>query len=117
MLLTLYERHAFSSVREELPHGDDNFRLFQDALMANPRAGDQIQGAHGAHKVRWHDPLRGKGKRGGIRIIYFYQEEMSRVLLIAGYTKQIADLTETQTRDIGRVVLGFRDWRERAPDR
>ena len=89
MDLSFKEQADFSNIREELFDGDDNFRLFQDALLKNPRAGAVIQGTSGARKVRWSDPARGQGKRGGIRVIYYYHEERRQILLLLAYTKKV----------------------------
>ena len=51
---------------------DDAYRAFQVQLMQNPQAGDVIQGTGGLRKVRFKDERRGKGKRGGIRVIYYW---------------------------------------------
>jgi len=52
---------------------DEGFRALQTALMQNPQqAGDVIQGTGGLRKLRWADARRGKGKRGGLRIIYYW---------------------------------------------
>lgn len=85
MRYTLYEAYAFASVREELFQGDEPFRWFQNALMANPRAGGVIPGTHGARKVRWNDPRRSKGKRSGIRVIYYFHDEKDG-FVCCGYT-------------------------------
>jgi len=50
-------------------------------IAVNPLAGD----AEGARKVRWS--IRGRGKRGGARIIYFNQSEQGKIILIAVYKK------------------------------
>ena len=49
---------------------DENFRAFQKMLMDNPEAGDVIEGTGGLRKLRYADEKRGKGKRGGLRVIY-----------------------------------------------
>ena len=54
-------------------------------LAATPEAGDVIPGADGARKVRWSLP--GKGKRGGVRAIYFNHAEDGTVLLVMMYVK------------------------------
>lgn len=51
---------------------EDAYRNLQAALGANPEAGDVMPGTGGFRKVRWADPKRGKGRRGGLRIIYYY---------------------------------------------
>lgn len=56
---------------------DDEYREFQQYLADNPTAGDVIQRTGGLRKVRWVS--RGKGKRGGIRIIYYYKMDVSHI--------------------------------------
>lgn len=51
---------------------DDGYRELQKRLAANPELGDLMPGTGGLRKVRWTDPTRGKGRRGGLRIIYYY---------------------------------------------
>jgi len=48
---------------------DDEYSEFQSQLVANPKAGDVIPGSGGLRKIRWF--RAGRGKRGGIRGIYF----------------------------------------------
>ena len=50
---------------------DENFHAFQNILMQNPEAGDVIEGTGGLRKIRYTDEKRGKGKRGGLRVIYY----------------------------------------------
>lgn len=49
---------------------DEAYRLLQLELLDNPKAGDVIEGTGGLRKLRQADPRRGKGKRGGLRVIY-----------------------------------------------
>jgi hypothetical protein len=51
---------------------DEGLRALQNALLENPEAGDVIEGTGGLRKVRQADPRRGKGKRGGLRVIYYW---------------------------------------------
>jgi hypothetical protein len=53
---------------------DEGFRVLQNAMIQNPEAGDLIAGTGGLRKVRHGDATSGKGKRGGLRIIYFWWE-------------------------------------------
>lgn len=48
---------------------DDGYRELQRPLAAHPELGDLMPGAGGFRKLRWADPMRGKGRRGGLRII------------------------------------------------
>jgi hypothetical protein len=51
---------------------DDEYRELQNRLAAAPEHGDVIPGTGGFRKLRWIDPRRGKGRRGGLRVIYYY---------------------------------------------
>lgn len=51
---------------------DESYRELQRALMENPEIGDVMPSTGGFRKVRWEDARRGKGKRGGLRVIYYY---------------------------------------------
>jgi hypothetical protein len=51
---------------------DESFSALQAYLMSNPEAGDVIEGTGGLRKLRHADPRRGKGKRGGLRVIYYW---------------------------------------------
>ena len=54
-------------------------------ISRNPLAGDVIPGTDGARKVRWS--VAGKGKRGGVRIIYFNRSAAGLIYLVAIYRK------------------------------
>ena len=51
---------------------DDEYRGLQGFLAGKPAAGDVMAGTGGFRKLRWGDPRRGKGKRGGLRVIYYH---------------------------------------------
>jgi mRNA-degrading endonuclease RelE of RelBE toxin-antitoxin system len=51
---------------------EDQYRQLQNELAGNPERGDLMPGTGGFRKLRWADPRRGKGRRGGLRIIYYY---------------------------------------------
>ena len=108
MNLSIREQSPFSRVRDALFGNNENYRQFQNALNANPRAGAVIQGTGGARKVRWADRGRGKGKSGGIRVIYLYVEEFDTILLLLAYNKQIPDLTPKQKQTLELACKAFR---------
>jgi len=64
--LPAFERHRADYL------SDESFRSLQAALMKSPAAGDVIEGTGGLRKVRFADVRRGKGKRGGLRLIYYW---------------------------------------------
>ena len=63
--------------------------LFQGFLFSNPKAGAVIQQTGGLRKVRW--AVQGKGKSGGVRVIYFYVTAAAQMRLVAIYKKGIKD--------------------------
>ncbi len=73
---------------------DDAYRELQQHLSRDPEAGDVIPGTGGFRKLRWVDARRGKGKRGGLRVIYYYLLADSQVWLVTVYDKDaVKDLT------------------------
>jgi hypothetical protein len=84
---------------------DDNFLKFQLMLMENPLKGDVIQQTGGLRKVRFEDEKRGKGKRGGIRVIYYWYLNESLFYLFTLYDKDEKDDLTKQQRDTLRNVL------------
>ncbi len=73
---------------------DESFRALQNALLENPEAGDVIEGTGGMRKVRHADARRGKGKRGGLRVIYFWWKAGEQFWLYAMHDKDATnDLT------------------------
>jgi mRNA-degrading endonuclease RelE of RelBE toxin-antitoxin system len=57
----------------------------QAALIANPDAGDLIRGSGGGRKLRWR--AAGRGKRGGIRVIYYLRSQQSQIWVLTVYAK------------------------------
>ena len=70
---------------------DEGYRLLQVYLSDNPGVGKVIPGTGGLRKLRWQDTRRGKGKRGGLRIIYYHLAEGSQIWLVTLYDKDEAD--------------------------
>ena len=68
---------------------DDEYAQLQQTLMANPRIGDVIPGSGGVRKMRWR--VAGRGKRGGIRVIYFLRLAQGQIWLLTLYAKNVAD--------------------------
>ncbi len=82
---------------------DDDYRNLQFALLLRPEAGSIIPGSGGLRKVRWGSA--GKGKRGGLRVIYYWNkaEECIYMLLVYGKSRQV-DLTKEQLRTLRKLV-------------
>jgi Protein of unknown function (DUF1044). len=73
--------------------------------LVNPEAGDVIEGTGGLRKVRFGDKRRGKGKRGGLRVIYYWWLGGAQFWLFTLYDKdEAADLT-TEERKALKALL------------
>ena len=82
---------------------DDDYRLVQEALLRRPAQGDLIEGTGGIRKLRWRE--EGRGKRGGLRLIYYWHAEREIVLMLFLYRKsEQKDLTVDQKRILAQVV-------------
>jgi hypothetical protein len=66
---------------------DDGLRRLQAVLLADAEAGDLIEGTGGLRKLRFGDVRRSKGKRGGLRVIYYYWIKGPEFWLFALYDK------------------------------
>lgn len=96
--MVFYELPPFEKVRERYLD-DDAFKRLQNVLIANPAAGSVIQGTGGLRKMRFSDEGRGKGKRGGLRVIYFYKITDDQIWFFTVYDKdETDDLTSAQRK-------------------
>ena len=68
---------------------DDSYAEFQRFLAKQPDSGDLIQGTGGLRKIRW--VARGKGKRGGVRVIYFHVSARQQMRMLLIYRKGVKD--------------------------
>ncbi|OFW43277.1 MAG: transcriptional regulator [Acidobacteria bacterium RIFCSPLOWO2_12_FULL_67_14b] len=68
---------------------DDEYAAMQQFLVVNPEAGDVIPGSGGVRKLRWG--VAGRGKRGGLRVIYFLRLRKDEVWMLTLYAKNVAD--------------------------
>ena len=68
---------------------DDEYAALQAAIVANPEAGDVIRGSGGVRKLRWG--LSGRGKRGGVRVVYYLRLQSGQVWMLTLYAKNEAD--------------------------
>jgi len=83
--------------------GDEDYRAFQLDLLFRPELGSMIPGSGGLRKIRW--AARGRGKRGGIRVIYYWHEPSETFYLLYVYRKnEREDITTQQLRVLSRLV-------------
>lgn len=89
---------------------DESYRELQRALMENPEMGDLMPGTGGFRKVRWEDARRGKGKRGGLRVIF----GRSPGLVLTLYDKdEAADLTTEDKKVLKNAIQAELEARRR----
>lgn len=88
---TFIESPFFMKCRAKNFKDDEAFRRFQLDLMANPEKGDLIPGGAGIRKIREVQKGRGKGKSGGLRVIYLQVPETREIFLFHVYPKGIKD--------------------------
>ena len=104
MKAVFVELPAFERYRSD--YLDDNaFGDLQASLMSNPEAGDVIEGTGGLRKMRFADRRRGKGKRGGLRVIYYWWEAGLQFWLYTLYDKDERDDLSPQQRKTLRAML------------
>jgi hypothetical protein len=105
--MVFIELSPFVVFREE-HWNDDEFRRLQAALMQSPKAGEVIRGSGGLRKLRWL--VQGRGKRGGARVIYYFQDAKDQIYLIYGYVKsEREDLTPDQVRTLAGLMKNMKE--------
>lgn len=100
--LTVLQLPKFKAEATELigAEGIDALALY---LIRHPDAGDLIPGAGGVRKLRW--AAKGKGKRGGARIIYIYLLVAARIYLLRCYAKNVkTDLTTDEKKELRQIA-------------
>ena len=86
--LPAFERHRSNYL------SDEAYRGLQNEMLKDPEAGDVITGTGGLRKLRYGDATRGKGKRGGLRIIYYWWDPKKQFWLFTLYDKdELGDLS------------------------
>lgn len=96
------EAPVFTRAVDELMD-DDEYRSVQVALLLRPELGPVIRRTGGIRKIRW--AVKGSGKRGGCRIIYYWDEPTETFYMLYAYRKnQQEDLTAKQLKTLTRLV-------------
>src|SRR5258708_10253833 len=92
-MISLIETKLFTGLVQEYL-SDDEYSKLQQALLANPEAGPVIPASGGIRKLRW--AVAGRGKRGGIRVIYFLRTRQGQIWMLTLYPKNVAENIPSQ---------------------
>ncbi len=94
-----FTRYLYDYIDEE------QYLALQMELVRNPEAGDVMPGTGGFRKMRWSDPERGKGRRGGLRVIYYYFERDQQIWLMTLYGKnEASDLSSAEKKALKAAI-------------
>jgi hypothetical protein len=85
---TFIETPTFAADADRLWDEDERFEFFE-WLSVDPDSGDVVRGSGGCRKVRWS--RAGMGKRGGVRVVYFFESEPGEIWLLLVYPKSEED--------------------------
>ena len=98
----IYER----AIRKLL--SDDSRREMEAAIVADPAAAPVMPGTGGIRKLRWAGS--GRGKRGGIRTIYFHHAGPEAIYMLTAYAKAAReDLSPSEKRALARLVAAIKE--------
>jgi len=82
---------------------DDDYKALQEALVNRPDMGKVIRNSGGLRKVRW--ALEGKGKSGGIRVIYYWMTSDEQIYMLFAFQKSTQEnLTKAQLSALRSIV-------------
>jgi mRNA-degrading endonuclease RelE of RelBE toxin-antitoxin system len=87
-MISFVETKLFTRLVQEYL-SDDEYSRLQQALAADPELGSVIPGSGGVRKMRWS--VAGRGKRGGLRIIYFLRTRHGQIWMLTLYAKNVAE--------------------------
>lgn len=82
---------------------DDEYKDLQEALVTRPEMGALIKNSGGLRKVRWS--LEGRGKSGGVRVIYYWMNTDDQLYMLLAYPKnEQENLTDAQVSALRKIV-------------
>jgi hypothetical protein len=87
-VLTFIETKLFSRLVGDYLT-DEEYAALQWRLASDPAAGDLVRGSGGVRKVRWG--VSGRGKSGGVRVIYYARTHLGEIWLLTIYAKNVAE--------------------------
>ena len=106
-MITIIETQQFAGKADKIMSAAEKDELF-DFIARNPKEGDVISGTGGVRKLRF--AIQGKGKRGGVRVIYYYYDDRNPVLLFTVFGKnEKSDLTKKEKNILYGIVQDIKE--------
>ena len=100
--MMIIETPIFTKLITELM-SDDEYRALQEALIMRPELGVVIKNSGGLRKLRW--ALQGRGKSGGVRVIYYWMNADEQLYMLLAYPKnEQENLTDAQLSALRAIV-------------
>jgi hypothetical protein len=94
---TAFTKHVYRYLSE------DEFLGLQSFLLEHPEAGKVVPGSGGVRKIRW--AIAGKGKSGGVRVIYYFKRQEGEIWLLTIYSKnEIENIPSHILRQIAKEI-------------
>lgn len=88
---------------------DAAYSRFQRVLATKPDCGSVMEKCGGFRKARWSDPMRKKGTRSGLRVIYLLVPAVRAIVLAVVYDKgQKDDLNARQKKELAQLAAGLK---------
>jgi len=113
MNLVFFETLVFTRLLPDYL-SDEAYRALQEALLENPEFGEVMPGTGGFRKARWEDARRGKGKRGGLRVIYYSLKADKQIWFFTLYDKNEAtDLSSSEKKLLKKAIQAELEARRR----
>lgn len=100
--LTFVHTEDFDASLQDIPLSDDELAEAQAILQAKPEAGDAIVGSGGVRKLRVS--VKGRGKRGGARFLYYYVVKARVIYLLLAYDKSESDDVSAAGKKVLRAL-------------
>lgn len=100
--MEIIETPIFTKIVESLLT-EEEYRLLQSQLVSFPEFGKLIPGSGGLRKIRWGTETG--GKRGGVRVIYYWYMTQETILMLYAYPKgKQDDLTSQQLKALKKLI-------------
>lgn len=94
---TAFTKHVYKYL------SNDEYSGLQNFLLQHPEAGKIVRGSGGVRKIRW--AIAGKGKSGGVRVIYYFKRQDSEIWLLTIYSKsEVENIPAHVLRQIAKEI-------------